>query len=382
MANGTYLLPAIELQFASTGQYQLVVVADSIASPLSSGVIDVQFTGSASAWDKVRSYLVVAGLFLLCASIGIGNSMWHRQWWMVVSLLVCVLGILLTIYVIQSTFAAQRILLYILFSMCGAVLMVLLLKRCLLGRDPGFLDVRTQSYVMYVRNMFNGVQRRRRLAELEQYKQVKQQSTLNSELRPGHDKPALHRPPQRATSGTIQLVTNADSGASSPTMTGTGASGHARGGNDVHAGGPGVSPTPAATAVPWSMCGYCQATVPEVTCNVCREVYCRPCSGIVHRGRVAGHRLVPGVAADVLPAANLAAQRARDDDALVMASVRSSYIVTMRHSIKSCAAQWRLWMRTFWSNTPATAEEVIDANPEVSCAASAYRGLGVVESCK
>ncbi len=54
------------------------VAVDSIVSSLSDGVVDIQLKGSATSWEQVRSKLVIAGLFLLCAVIGMGNSKWHK----------------------------------------------------------------------------------------------------------------------------------------------------------------------------------------------------------------------------------------------------------------------------------------------------------------
>ncbi len=51
--------------YSSPGEFQVVVVADSIASPLSEGTIEVRFKGSATTLEKIQSYLIVSGLFLL-----------------------------------------------------------------------------------------------------------------------------------------------------------------------------------------------------------------------------------------------------------------------------------------------------------------------------
>ena len=353
--NGTYVFPAVELQFTSPGQYQLVVVADGIASPPSTGVIDVQFTGAATSWDKARSYLVVFGLFLLCASIGIGNSKWHKARWMVVSLLVCVLGILLTIFVVQNTFAAQRILLYILFSMCGIVLLLLLTRRGLYGHDLGFHDVRTQTYVMYVRNMFNGVQRRRQSAELERYRHEQR----------------VHTPSSTAVNGLKHGSVNGEVGGGAGQ--GLKSSGRRAGDSASVVGGP----TGAASVSPVSpglaLCCYCQAAPPALTCSACKEVYCCSCSDMVHRGRLACHSVVPGVVPNLLPAVNLAAQRVRDSEQLWLGNSRRSYVVAMRQSLTSCTAQWRLWARTLLSRATVSPQEAIDANPEVwSCLSGSH----------
>ncbi len=66
--NGSYVFSDVELVYSTPGLYQLVVVADSIASELSEGVIEVRFKGSATTWEKVQSYLIVSGLFLLVGS--------------------------------------------------------------------------------------------------------------------------------------------------------------------------------------------------------------------------------------------------------------------------------------------------------------------------
>lgn len=67
--NGTYSFPSVELVYSSPGEYKLVVVADSIASSLSDGSILVRYKGSATTWQKIQSYLIVSGLFLLVSRL-------------------------------------------------------------------------------------------------------------------------------------------------------------------------------------------------------------------------------------------------------------------------------------------------------------------------
>jgi hypothetical protein len=65
VGNGTYEFQDLELVYSGPGQYQVVVVADSIQSPVSTGVITLRLEGAATTWDKIQSYLIMAGLFLL-----------------------------------------------------------------------------------------------------------------------------------------------------------------------------------------------------------------------------------------------------------------------------------------------------------------------------
>lgn len=67
--NGTYSFPSVELVYSSPGEYKLVVVADSIASSLSDGSVLVRYKGSATTWQKIQSYLIVSGLFLLVSRL-------------------------------------------------------------------------------------------------------------------------------------------------------------------------------------------------------------------------------------------------------------------------------------------------------------------------
>ena len=90
---------------------------------------------------------------------------------MPVAVLVCAGGIVLTVYTIHEEFAVQRGLLFALFAACAVVLVGMILLRLCTGSDHGFDDLQLQAYLLYVRNMFSGVQRARRAAELARWRQ-------------------------------------------------------------------------------------------------------------------------------------------------------------------------------------------------------------------
>ena len=99
-----------------------------------------------------------------------GNSKWHGASFMGVAVLVCVAGILLTVFTIHEQFAAQRGLLFFLFVTSIVLLLSMIAKRVKSGKDDGFHDRRTQAFLLYVKNMFNGVQQKRLKASVQQWR--------------------------------------------------------------------------------------------------------------------------------------------------------------------------------------------------------------------
>ena len=122
--NGQYSLD-LSLQLPGPGTYSFIVVANSIASPVSAVTITAELQGAPSTAQKVVAYLVSAGLFLLAAGIGLGNSRYHGPWWSWIGSAVCVLGLVLTA-VVLTAFPAQRGLLYFLFAF-GLLLFVIII---------------------------------------------------------------------------------------------------------------------------------------------------------------------------------------------------------------------------------------------------------------
>ncbi len=73
VGNGTYVFDDVELVFGAPGRFRVVAVADSVSSPPSTSRVNVRFRGDATPWERIRTYLIVCGLFLLSASIGLGG---------------------------------------------------------------------------------------------------------------------------------------------------------------------------------------------------------------------------------------------------------------------------------------------------------------------
>ncbi len=233
----------------------------------------------------------------------VGNSTWHSPRMTVVSLAVCIAGIIIVAFGFEVRSGPQANLLYALYA-CGIVLTLL---NAWSGVAGTFTAKRDEVYIAYVKGLFDGSVRFMRETDKLNFLQGLTQRNNNAAVNAGTSQGAM---------------------------------------------------VPASRM----LCAVCGKVPPVMTCLTCADVMCADCWHHVHQGRLAVHERSDMLASPTQPSSvqQVMSQHGKD------AALRK-HLLSYRRALRRSFESWRAQFAWLWKRTPSeSSAALLRANPDVS----------------
>lgn len=238
-------------------------------------------------------------LYALC----VGNSTWHSSRMAVVSLLVCVAGIIIVAFGFEVRSGPQANLLYALYA-CGIVLTLL---NAWSGVAGTFTAKRDELYIAYVKALFNGSLLRMHATEKLNFLQSLTRRNNNE---------AVHADPNQGVM------------------------------------------VPASK----TLCAVCGKVPPVTACLTCADVMCADCWHHVHQGRLAVHERSDSLANPAQPSSVQQVMSQHEMDAAFR-----KHLLSYKRALQRSVASWRAQFIWLWRRTSTESNaSLLRANPDVS----------------